>query len=117
MEISDGQMREAIDRIARTPDGAALYYWLQRVLMSYANDGAAKGALWRNDGRRSLAHELTALMAEGMRSGGYAESALYKREPAAARGRQSAREFLAAELAAEQSAELAGYDEPTDIAH
>lgn len=61
---------EAIDRIARTPDGAALYVFLQRRLMAIPiADG--EGALRLDLGERSFAKELIGHMAKGaLESGG-----------------------------------------------
>ena len=61
---------EAIDRIARTPDGAALYVLLQRQMMAVlpTTDG---GALQTNHGERMFAARLIGLMAKGIfESGG-----------------------------------------------
>lgn len=61
---------EAIDRIARTPDGAALYVFLQRRLMTIPiADG--EGALRLDLGERTFAAKLIAYMAKGIfESGG-----------------------------------------------
>jgi hypothetical protein len=63
---------EALDRIARTPDGAAFYVFLQRRLMSvHAVDD--HGALRQNHGERTFAAELISAMAKGIfESGGRA---------------------------------------------
>jgi hypothetical protein len=61
---------EAIDRIARTPDGAALYVFLQRRLMSVGLADDA-GALRADHGERSFAAKLISVMAKGIfESGG-----------------------------------------------
>jgi hypothetical protein len=61
---------EAIDRIARTPDGAALYVFLQRRLMSvFVGDDF--GALRQDHGERTFAAKLISVMAKGIfESGG-----------------------------------------------
>lgn len=61
---------EAIDRIARTPDGAALYVFLQRRLMSISI-ADSDGALRQDQGERTFAAKLIAVMAKGIfESGG-----------------------------------------------
>lgn len=61
---------EAIDRIARTPDGADLYVFLQRRLMSVSIDGS-DGALRQDQGERTFAAKLISAMAKGIfESGG-----------------------------------------------
>jgi hypothetical protein len=63
---------EAIDRIARTPDGAALYVFLQRRLMAVSID-PHDGALRQDQGERTFAAKLIAVMAKGIfESGGRA---------------------------------------------
>ena len=72
--ISDKSMKEAIDRIARTPDGAGLYLYCQRKLMTVCQD-ADLGALPRQEGARVFALELINLMAKGiLESGGRTSS-------------------------------------------
>lgn len=61
---------EAIDRIARTPDGAALYVFLQRRLMSVSLD-SSDGALRDERGERTFAAKMISVMAKGIfESGG-----------------------------------------------
>jgi hypothetical protein len=55
---------EAWDRVARSPDGLVIYRHLQRILMGLA---ISEGALPMNEGRRSLAADLMAFMADGIR--------------------------------------------------
>lgn len=63
-------IHEAIDRIARTPDGAMLYVHLQRRLMSISV-ADAEGALRLDQGERTFASKLIGLMAKGIfESGG-----------------------------------------------
>jgi hypothetical protein len=67
-ELTDQDMRDALDRVARSSDGVLLYRYLQKTLCAVTTDSMAEGALRRNEGRRSLAAELMGLMAEGIRS-------------------------------------------------
>jgi hypothetical protein len=60
---------EAIDRIARTPDGAALYVFLQRRVM-WVPPSTEKGALRADHGERSFASKLIGLMAKGIHESG-----------------------------------------------
>ena len=64
------ECHEALDRIARTPDGAAFYIFLQRRLMTVlASD--SDGALRSDHGERMFAAKLIGLMAKGiLESGG-----------------------------------------------
>ncbi len=61
---------EAIDRIARTADGAALYVFLQRRLMAISAS-TDRGALRLDEGERRFASRLIGHMAKGVfESGG-----------------------------------------------
>jgi hypothetical protein len=60
---------EAIDRIARTADGAAMYVFLQRRLMSIPPE-ISEGALRLDQGERTFAAKLISIMAEGIRESG-----------------------------------------------
>jgi hypothetical protein len=62
--IESKDIQEAWDRIARTPDGLLIYRHLQRIVMGTA--GPDDGALPRLEGRRRLAADLMAYMAEGV---------------------------------------------------
>lgn len=64
------ECHEALDRFARTPDGATVYVFLQRRLMTVlAAD--TDGALRSDQGERMLAAKLIGLMAKGiLESGG-----------------------------------------------
>ena len=65
---------EAIDRIARTPDGATFYVFLQRRLMSISV-AESDGALRQDQGERTFAARLIGLMATGIfESGGRTSS-------------------------------------------
>lgn len=68
------ECHEALDRIARTPDGAAVYVFLQRRLMTVlASD--SDGALRSDQGERMFAAKLIGLMAKGiLESGGRTSS-------------------------------------------
>ena len=71
--ITDTQMNEAIDRIARSADGQMLYLFLQRKLMGVAVN-AEDSALRSLEGQRILAASLMGLMAKGIaESGGHSE--------------------------------------------
>jgi hypothetical protein len=69
--ISDELLREAIDRIARTPDGPLLYLYLQRRLMAFS-PAASNSALRSDNGERSFAAKLIGLMAKGISESGRA---------------------------------------------
>jgi hypothetical protein len=73
-ELTNEDMRDALDRVARSSDGVLLYRYLQKTLCAVTTDSMPEGALRRNEGRRSLAAELMGLMAEGIRSSGRADS-------------------------------------------
>lgn len=60
---------EAIDRISRTPDGAALYVFLQRRVMWVAPT-TSRSALRTDHGERSFASKLIGLMAKGIHESG-----------------------------------------------
>lgn len=64
-EITDQDMAEALDRIARTPDGEVLYLYLQKALMGVPTSTEAC-ALTANHGRRSFASELMGFMSKGI---------------------------------------------------
>lgn len=58
-------LHEALDRIARTPDGRIFYRFLQEKLME-AIDPGSDGALRRDLGERIFAAKLTSLMGKGI---------------------------------------------------
>jgi len=94
IEITDDDMHQALDRIARTADGELLYRYLQKVLCAVTTPATHECALPRNEGRRSFAAELMGLMAEGMQaSGRHAATVTFTRaEPRAiSRSRGAAR--------------------------
>jgi len=62
-EIEFQQIKDAWDRVARTPDGLVIYRHLQRLRLGLATD---MSALPQFEGRRSLAADLMAYMAEGI---------------------------------------------------
>lgn len=69
--ITDDDVAKAWDRLARTADGGLVYLHLQKILMEVPVDPQhGGGALRANFGRRSLAHELMALMAKGIEDSG-----------------------------------------------
>jgi hypothetical protein len=61
--LTTPEIDEAWDRIARTPDGGIIYRHLMKLLLEVSND---ERALPRNEGARSLAHNLMRLMANGI---------------------------------------------------
>jgi hypothetical protein len=63
--ISEETMREAIDRIGRTPDGELLYLYLQRRLMEVDRSGRVR-ALRLENGQRIFASELMSLLSLGL---------------------------------------------------
>jgi hypothetical protein len=65
-EIDFAQIKDAWDRIARTADGLTVYRHLQRLRLGLAPENAPDSALPRLEGRRSLAADLMAFMAEGI---------------------------------------------------
>ena len=69
MIISEEDMREAIDRIARTHDGQLLYRYFQQSLSGVPTN-ANDSALREHNGRRSFAAELMGLMAKGIEESG-----------------------------------------------
>ena len=64
--IEYDELKDAWDRIARTRDGLTVYRHLQRVRLGLAPDNVPDSALPRLEGRRSLAADLMAFMAEGI---------------------------------------------------
>lgn len=64
--IEQKDVKEAIDRIARSADGQMLYRFLQRTVCGIPDSGMSDGALRQFEGRRSFAAELMAHMAEGI---------------------------------------------------
>jgi hypothetical protein len=67
--LPDKLLLEAIDRIARTPDGRMQYLWLQRKMMEVRelNDPCALSA---DHGERRFAARLLGLMATGISESG-----------------------------------------------
>lgn len=68
--ISQQQIDEAIDRIARTQDGHLLYLALQREMMGFLPETVEVGALRENNARRRFCAELIAKMAKGVLESG-----------------------------------------------
>lgn len=79
--ISDNELNQALDRIARTPDGELLYRHLQKSLMGSLDDHApSESALRTEHGRRKFAAELMAKMAKGIdQSGGHTNTSRTER--------------------------------------
>lgn len=67
--ISEKILLEAIDRIARTPDGRLAYLYLQRALMAVPTSDDPC-ALSTNHGERRFAARLIGLMATGIAESG-----------------------------------------------
>lgn len=67
--ITDDEMREALDRVARTADGELIYRYFQKTLCSVSTD-PNESALREHNGRRRFATELMGHMAEGIRASG-----------------------------------------------
>jgi hypothetical protein len=67
--INEKLLLEAIDRIARSPDGRSLYLYLQRRLMAVAISDDPS-ALNSDNGERRFAARLIGLMATGMAESG-----------------------------------------------
>lgn len=64
--IETQDIAEAIDRIARTPDGIILYRFLQKTLCAVPPSEQTDGALREFEGRRRFAAELMGHMSEGI---------------------------------------------------
>jgi hypothetical protein len=106
--ISDDDIRNALDRIARTPDGELLYLYLQIEQMGMPATPESS-ALLEHNGHRKFAAKLMGLMAKGIEeSGGRTEPGtagrpaigrpivLVRREPVAvSAGRGAARRVTA----------------------
>ena len=99
--MTDQKTKEALDRIARTPDGAILYRHLQETLCSLSPpsaDDPSWGALRGNEGRRSFAADLMALMAEGIDASVRSQPFIAAKRESASPGRKpTAREWIAAQ--------------------
>lgn len=74
--ITDEDIAEALDRIARTADGGLLYAYLQKVAIGVVDAlDPPDGALRANHGERRFAHRMMGLMARGIdESGGRSDS-------------------------------------------
>lgn len=105
--ISDDEINQAIDRIARTADGELLYRYLQKTLMGTLSEHSPEdGALRCEHGMRRFASILMAKMAKGIdESGGRTDSSTGSRasertvvfrraEPSRSGGHVSPRDFL-----------------------
>ncbi len=64
--ITDEDIAQAVDRIARTADGELLYRYLQRIVLFVPDLSAEVCALRIDQGRRRFAADLMALMAKGI---------------------------------------------------
>lgn len=65
-EITQQNIKEALDRIARTADGQVLYRYLQKVRLDVTKPEMIECALRDNEGRRRFAADLMAFMASGI---------------------------------------------------
>jgi hypothetical protein len=96
MDIDNETIRDALDRIARTPDGMVLYAFLQRETMGVSGDpDPSEGALRLTEGRRRFAHDLIGLMAQGIEASGRPDQLLVftVRHPAGQRRAESITEW------------------------
>ena len=95
--MTESEMKEALDRIARTPDGALLYRWLQLEALYVEPADVADGALRTSHGRRSLARQLMSHMAEGIESSAGDRAVVIRRDqPRGDHPIRGARDFRAA---------------------
>jgi hypothetical protein len=101
MMISEKDIADAIDRIARSDDGELLYRYLQKIVMWIPDLSADEGALRQDQGRRRFALDLMGLMAKGIdersgSTGGTARPVIFaRRESGGGAGRHvSARDFI-----------------------
>jgi hypothetical protein len=67
--ITDEQVANALDRIARTDDGWLLYLSLERTMLAVM-DTADSGALLAHNGQRILASRIRSLMSKGIEESG-----------------------------------------------
>lgn len=69
--ITDDDLIKAWDRIARTPDGALIYRYFQKIIMGNLDDlDPSDRALRSHAARRRFAAELMGLMAKGLDESG-----------------------------------------------
>ena len=100
-ELDLQQTKDAWDRLARTPDGLVIYRHLQRIRQALATDHSA---LPHFEGRRSLAADLMAYMADGIRDYDRACVTYTIAKPVAVTGTRGARRRVTADTY------VAGYD-------
>jgi hypothetical protein len=107
--IENKDMQEAIDRIARTPDGLLLYRLLQKILCGTVAAQTDQCALQFAEGRRILARDLMAYMADGVAENDRAACITFSLAKPAATGasRGAGRRVTA-------NTYVAGYDNPDD---
>lgn len=67
--ITDEDIAAALDRLAKTPDGALLYRYCQKVLMGIPPT-TDSGALQSHHGERTFAAKLMSLMSKGLEESG-----------------------------------------------
>lgn len=69
--ITDEDLAMAFDRVARTPDGALIYRYLQKIQMGVLADPDPSDCALRQDfGKRTFAARLMGLMAKGIDESG-----------------------------------------------
>jgi hypothetical protein len=109
--IENKDVIEAIDRIARTPDGQMLFRHLQKICLAVATPESSHGALRQHEGRRMFASELMGMMSKGIAdSDRYAITFVRTAAEPATRSRGAGRRITAA-------TPVAGWDtEPTAAA-
>lgn len=110
---SEDDMNKAIDCIARSIDGKALYLFLQKTLMGVLTGNHPDGALREHEGRRMFAAELMALMAKGIEESSGSDASnhpiVFARRHADAGSKPvSAREFFKRQLAADNAGGSSG---------
>jgi hypothetical protein len=104
--IEQKDVLDAIDRIARTPDGQMLFHHLQKILLNVATPEITDGALRQLEGRRMFASELMGLMAKGIAdSDRYAITFSRSAEPRPPASRGAARRITA-------DTRVPGWDDP-----
>lgn len=80
-EVTDKDLADALDRIARTPDGGLLYLYLQKTLTGVLAGEVPDWTLRRDHGRRLFAAELMAHMGEGISINGRPGSVTFVTAP------------------------------------
>ncbi len=98
--MMNDRIKQALDRIARTPDGQEFYRYLQQVVCQ-THPNVSDGALRQHEGTRIFASDLMTHMGEGIdasvRRDGNEQPVILKRsgDGNQPKHRQSVREYLA----------------------